>query len=223
MKPPGPKIFVLTSGAFLLICIAFFAWRMERTARRQHEIVLGAMQQVYALAPSDIPHDDVIFGISVTGSNSFRLQIARSLLLLKIADPVAYLRVTNSIGIIRQDSRSVTFVTNLPPLITLSSTSAFYSVTWCASVLAHEAHHFELARREGTTSAFRPYYGGRLPPGYKDFQRNESDCLKVQARVLRQVGAPESEIRYIRSLTGTHFDVNRDGKWDVEDYKAQNW
>jgi hypothetical protein len=202
--------------------IALFASRIE-SARKQRELALSAMRQVNALSSIEIPRTGELFGISVSGSDKFRLQIARALLLLKLADPETHIHVTNAIGIIRQDSRSATFVTNTPPLVTLSSTSAFYSVTWCAGVLAHEARHVEIARRDGTTNAFRPYYGGPLPPGYKAFQRNESDCLRVQAKVLRHIGAPQSEVRYTESLTGTHFDVNHDGRWDFEDYKAQNW
>ena len=181
-------------------------------------------EQAYTMQPGDIPANGLVFGIQIVGSNDFRLQVARALLLLKLGDLETFSRVTNTIGIVREDSRTVASVTKKPPLVKMSPKTAFYSLTWCVAGLVHEARHIELARRRGETNPIPSIviYPAK-PRGYKDFQRDELDCVALQLRVLKKLGAPPHELESSRFQDGTHFDVNRDGKWDAEDQRLQKW
>jgi hypothetical protein len=179
------------------------------------------MERAQAMQREDMPTNSVVFGIQIIGSNDFPVQVARSLLLLKLVDPETFARVTNAIGIVRQDFRTAVWHTNKPPPVIMSTKSAFVSLTWCAAALAHEARHVELARQRPPEVTIA--YGGHKPKirGYKDFQRDELECIALELRVLKRLGATHTEVAIVKSQDGTHFDVNRDGKWDSEDERLQ--
>lgn len=81
------------------------------------------------------------------------------------------------------------------------------SLTWLASVLIHESHHI------------MQYKGGKDYSGTKA----EQECNGVQLEVLRLIGASQSEITYMLSQNGGHFDLNGDGVYDWKDYKLRNY
>ncbi len=40
---------------------------------------------------------------------------------------------------------------------------------------------------------------------------------------MKKIGDSSHEIDYLKSLDGTHGDVNSDGKLTKEDYKQRSW
>ncbi|MCM8766701.1 MAG: hypothetical protein NC917_06120 [Candidatus Omnitrophica bacterium] len=85
-----------------------------------------------------------------------------------------------------------------PPVFFLSPKSAFYSITWCASIIAHDAYHSKLYHD------YREKYERPIP--YNIYSGFET----------------EKKVHCI-SLDGTHPDVNKDGKIDINDYNLMDW
>ena len=198
-----------------------------RANRLQSRIAAEAVVKARAMQLEQIPDDNIVFGIQLIGSDDFRLHVARSLVLLQLADFKSFRRVTNAIGIVRENQPSGVWFTNDPPIIDFSAKWALHSLTWCAGGLAHETRHVELYRNRlrplpytDSSAHLKAAFSVRT---YKDFQKEELECIAFQAAVLKNLRAPSSELRSVRSQDGTHFDVNRDGKWDAEDTKLQNW
>ena len=77
------------------------------------------------------------------------------------------------------------------------------SMKWLASTFVHESRHVEQRHDLG---------------GYKG-QESELDANKVQASVLRYLGASKVEIDYLEKADGLHFDSNGNGILDPLD----NW
>ena len=218
-------------GWGLLLILATFAagWGLQylRTQHLQRKLVKQAMEQADRISLQDMPSNNVFSGIQLIGSDDFRLHVARSLVLLQLVDFKSFRRVTNAIGIVRENQRSGVWFTNDPPIIDFSAKWALRSLTWCAGGLAHETRHVELYRSRlkplsytDSAAHLKAAFSVRT---YKDFQKEELECFAFQAAVLKNLRGPSSEQRSVRLQDGTHFDVNRDGKWDAEDTKLQNW
>src|SRR5215471_10116724 len=73
----------------------------------------------------------------IIGSARFTDQVQRAILLLKTRDTNAYAIVTNYVGRIQEGKRSGMWAYKTPPTYEMSATSAFYSLTWCAAIVAH--------------------------------------------------------------------------------------
>ena len=81
------------------------------------------------------------------------------------------------------------------------------SDTWLASVLVHEAVHFQ-QRKERR---------------YQATVADEREANSYQLEILRKLGAPSNEITHLQQQTGTHADLNGDGIYDDADYQMRNY
>ena len=52
---------------------------------------------------------------------------------------------------------------------------------------------------------------------------SEKACNAHQLRVLAKIGASRKQLDYMAGLDGTHSDVDGDGDYDWDDYKARDW
>ena len=210
----------------IIVVLAYVLYRSNMLYQDHHTDSYKSLifYQANAMQLSDLPTNNILFGVQIYGSDDFRLQIAKSLWMLKMGDSDTFTRLTKCVGIIREESRTSANITNKPPHIGMSRRAAFTSLTWCAAGLAHEVRHIELAIERGDMRPYVVYNAGQIPKarGYRDFQREELECGVLTLKVMKRLGAPRSEIDYIRSQDGTHFDVNRDGKWDSEDERIEN-
>jgi hypothetical protein len=204
------------AGVLLVVLAAGFLTWYTVSRSRSKRFQAWAREQADAMQPKDIPTNNIVFGIQIVSSDDFRLQVARALLLLKLGDAETFVRVTNSVGIVREGSRTVAVFTNRPPLIMMSASTAFYSLTWCVAGLAHETCHIELAKKRGSNQLIIDSTSVRIR-GYRDFQHEELVCAAFELQALEKLGAPRHELDHIRKQDGTHFDVNRDGRWDADD------
>ena len=137
----------------------------------------------------------------------FSSKINKCLELLSKKAPSAFGILTNHIGKIRAFSKSGTSVNLKPKTIDIAKTTFDASESWLASVLAHESIHAKQSAEN------RDYSGVAA----------EQECNAHQIEVLRLIGAPQSEIAYMLTLTGNHFDLNGDGIYDRKDYELRNW
>src|SRR5262245_2720753 len=138
---------------------------------------------------------------------AFTKKINDALDLLASKAAMAHVLLKLCVGRIRAWDRSGSDVNASPPTINIAERTFNASLTWLASVLAHESGHALLKLTN------KPYYGLEA----------ERTCNAHQLMVLRDIGAPQSEITYMQSQTGDHFDLNHDGKYDEEDYRLRNY
>lgn len=104
------------------------------------------------------------------------------------------------------------------PRYEVGDATAFFSIIWYASTIAHDATHSELYAQYLAAHPGEPVpdnaYGG------VDIERF---CIGYQLEVSRRIGVPQSEIDHLSSLDGTHSDLNHDGDCDWNDYKNRDW
>ena len=82
--------------------------------------------------------------IEIRGSKAFREQVNKSLKLLKNKAPDAYGIVIHNVGRIEQGKHSGMWAYKTPPTFELNDRTAFCSITWCASSIAHDSYHSKL-------------------------------------------------------------------------------
>jgi len=145
--------------------------------------------------------------IEITGNEKFVNQVQKSLLMIKEKAPEEFAVINNYVGEIRQSITSMMWRKLNPPRFDLTEKSAFYSVTWCAAIIAHDSYHSKL------------YQLGKSydPNDFESLKKEELLCMEHQIGVMKKIGAPINEIKYAKSCDGTHPDVNKDGKYTWSD------
>ncbi len=147
-------------------------------------------------------------GIEVSGSGAFQSQVRSALDLLRTKAPEEFAIVATYVKRIEEHQRSGMDVARDPPTCQLAPATAYASITWCAGVISHEAHHALIFQ---STSAG---YGGR---------HEEQQCIKRQIDVMKRIGAPQSEVDYLAGQDGSHFDLDGDGEYTSKDYELRDW
>jgi len=149
-------------------------------------------------------------GLEIQGTATFEKQVIAALTLLKTKSPEAYHLVTTHIGLIKQAQHTGMAAYARPPTFELSERTAFYSLTWCAASIAHDAFHAKLYHdylQQHPGHAF-------VPNAVWMGEAAERHCLRHQTRVLKDLGAEVEEIRWSRALTHRY--------WEVE-YHKRDW
>lgn len=159
----------------------------------------------------------VVDDIQIRGSQKFVNQIKAALGLLRKASPESYVVVRVYVGRIEESRRSCMAATEDPPTAYFNEHSAFSSLTWCAGSIAHEAYHSKLYHE------YRQEHGEPVPSNAWVGQLREQQCNVFQLQVLRDVKAPEHEIRHTQSQNGLHYDVDGDGDFTWRDSLLQDW
>ena len=156
------------------------------------------------------PHVELVGGVRVSGSRAFCNRTVAAMELLRTGAPADFATVCSVVALIEEADRSAAMVESGTVCIAAPTSGA--SPAWYASVLAHEAHHVTLYRTEG-----------RHRVGNAVFEA-EVECNRLQADVLRRVGGTAYELQWLASQsTGRHPDVNGDGTYDWDDYRARKW
>jgi hypothetical protein len=157
-------------------------------------------------------------GIQINGKPDFITQTRAALTLLEQKDPAAFGKIKTYIGIIEQGQHSGMWAWEKPPRYEVGDQTAFYSVTWYASTIAHDATHSELYAQY---QASHP--GQSVPESAFAGVEIERFCNGYQLEVLKRIGAPQGEIDYMSTMDGTHCDIDHDGDCDWDDYRNRNW
>jgi hypothetical protein len=161
--------------------------------------------------------DPLTYGnIKIAGNPEFVTQTRDALAILEQKDPEAFKKIQTYIGIIEQGEHSGMWAWEVPPRYEVGDTTAFFSVTWYASTIAHDATHSELYAQYQIAHPGEP-----VPAEVFSGVEIERFCIGYQLEVSKRIGAPQSEIDYLSTLDGTHCDVDRDGDCDWEDSKPQ--
>jgi hypothetical protein len=209
-------------AVLIFICATLGIEALANRASRKPDIYLyptrtpvSQSQTSHHAAGAAAPHSGPI---TVKGSETFVQQTTAALTLLHDRAPEAYKKVQTYIGIIEETDHSGMAAYENPPRYEVSDKTAFYSLTWYASTIAHDATHSELYYQyrwaHSTTN---------VPDDAWTGIEIEKACNAYQLAVLKQIGGPASETDYLAGLDGTHCDVNHDGKCDAQDDSQRDW
>ena len=96
------------------------------------------------------------------------------------------------------------------------------SLEWLASVLIHESEHIKKYKDTGKK------YGGAFEMTDKKAAlqamiNEELECNKIQVTVLEKIGGTQFDIDYLKAQKGDHFDIDKDGDYDWDDYNLRDW
>lgn len=153
----------------------------------------------------------LVDGLVIEGTPKFEDQVEQALGLLKAKSSAGYATVTNYVGIVREHRHSGMDVRHKPPVFELNGKSAYYSVSWCAGVIAHDSFHSKLYfdyKKQHPRALWIPNgaYGG---------ERAERACLEHQFAVLKDIGAPANEMDWCRQSVTNRY-------WQIK-YRNRNW
>jgi hypothetical protein len=155
--------------------------------------------------------------VDVIGNARFKHQVGAALSLMRDKAPEAYGTVARYAPRIEQAERSGMEAYRDPPTFTMADTTAFYSVTWCAGCIAHDAYHSRMYHE------YQDNHPGPVPGEAWTGDRAERLCLDYQLEVMRSIVAPQSEIAYLESVEVHYYDTNKDGTYDRDDYEGRHW
>jgi hypothetical protein len=144
-------------------------------------------------------------GPEVLGDEKFSAMVNDALDLLREKAPEAYIIVAENVGRIKQSPQSGMAAEEDPPTFELADTSAYYSLTWCAAVIAHDSYHSKLYHD------YKNQHGLPVPHEHWAGVATESICNAHQIKVMEAIEAPQHELDYMATQDGTHSDVNGDG------------
>jgi hypothetical protein len=148
--------------------------------------------------------------LEISGSAPFKEQIANSLTMLRNRSPESYGVITSYIGRISQAKHSGMVAYQDPPTLELNDRTVFYSLTWCASSIAHDSIHSKLyndyrkLHPEGVYAPDEVWTGAEA----------ETKCREHQMRVLQQLRAPLNEIKWLSQTNNRYWEI---------DYSKRDW
>ena len=152
--------------------------------------------------------------IEIVGSARFRNQVHDALFLLKTRDADAYAIVTTYVNRIEEGKRSGMWAYKVPPTYEMSDTTAYYSLTWCASTIAHDSFHSKLYHD------YQKSHVGPVPAEAWTGTAAEKQCMKHQLSVMEHVGATRPEIDWAKRQADGHYVKDKE---DWQDYQKRNW
>ncbi len=157
------------------------------------------------------------FGIEVLGSTQFVEQVTKAIYLLKYKSYDNFLYVKEYIGKIQQIPESGLhgmLAYKNPPTYNARNSTVFFSLTWCAASLVHEAHHSFLYH------SYKKHYPGKKVPYVVWGEQNaELQCITKQISAMHDIGSPQSDILYTSQQNGKHGDLDGDGKYNTPNDK----
>jgi len=148
--------------------------------------------------------------VQINGTAAFKEQIANSLTMLRSRSPDSYGVITNYIGRISQAKHSGMVAYQDPPTLELNDRTVFYSLTWCASSIAHDSIHSKLY------NDYRKLHpeGAYAPDDVWTGEQAEQKCREQQMRVLQQLRAPFNEIKWLSQTNNRYWEI---------DYTKRDW
>ena len=137
--------------------------------------------------------------IEIIGSVKYVNRVLDALKLLRRKAPDKFRTVKKYVGRIEEYCNSGMYPWENTPTFYMSKKVAFYSLTWCASCIAHDAYHSKQYldyRRKHKNQVPRAVYYGR---------KAELESFKYQILVSKQIKAPKHEIDHLKSQDGMHY------------------
>ncbi len=131
--------------------------------------------------------------IRIEGNQKSNKQITSALNLLKQKSTDKYQLVKSSINTIKQSEKNQVEFEKYPSILEISYEGASHSVTWFATTLLHYALQADQVQ---------------IDSNHWNSPKNLSRNIKTLTQTLIKIGAPENEIKILRSLNETAIDDN---------------
>lgn len=152
----------------------------------------------------------------------FTNKIKSAILLLKANAPAEFATMKSVIGKIRAFQASGANFNEEIMTIDIAKLTFDASLEWLTSVLTHETTHIKKYKDTG-----KKFGNAHLMTDKKAALQvminEELECNKAQLIVLEKVGGKKYEIDHLKAQKGDHFDIDKDGDYDMDDYKARKW
>ena len=152
----------------------------------------------------------------------FTEKVKKAILLLKTKSPNEFQRMKKYIGKIRTSRASGANFNEEIMTIEIAKRTFDASLEWLASVFIHETHHIKKYKDTG-----KKFGDAHLMKDKKKALQvmidEELECNKVQLTALINVGGKPFEVEYLKAQKGDHFDIDKDGDYDEDDYRQRNW
>lgn len=149
-------------------------------------------------------------------------KIQSAILLLKEKSPDEYAIMQQYIGKIRSTRASGANYNEEIMTIEIAKRTFDASLEWLASVLIHETHHIRKYKDTG-----KKYGNAHLmsdkKAAFKVMVDEEMECNKIQLVALINIGGAQYEIDHLKAQKGDHFDIDKDGDYDSDDYGMRDW
>lgn len=149
-------------------------------------------------------------------------KVKKAILLLKTKSPDEFKVMQKVIGKIRASRASGANFNEEIMTIEIAKLTFDASLEWLASVFIHETQHIKKYKDTG-----KKFGDAHLMKDKKKALQvmieEELECNQVQLVALKNVGGTQREIDYLKAQKGDHFDIDKDGDYDEDDYRQRNW
>ena len=203
---------------------------MKRRLLITAAFLLVSFSSVFAQTARDVPAKSPVtlegFIIEPNGQfineTSFIKKIDKALQLLKSKAPDEFKMMQSVIVKIRATRASGANYNEEVMTIEIAKRTFDASLEWLASVLIHETQHIKKFIDTGKK------YGGayQLTDKKAALQAmidEELECNRIQLTVLEKIGGRQFEIDHLKGQKGDHFDIDKDGDYDWDDYNRRDW
>ena len=176
--------------------------------------------------------------VNIKGDKKFKSAVTDALGVLYNVDQQTYKFVRDNISEIRNGNNSGFYKDNGQRVAEVSNANAFYTSTWLAGILAHQAYHswydsrvqMKKKKKKGPLpspgKAVQPLSAAKEMPALMISLMNdvttqetafagEERCAKFQLQVLKLVGAKHAEINFVANRPPREFNYAHDGNFTL--------
>jgi len=174
------------------------------------------------------PRSVVVEGITIETNSryipedAFIEKVSAALRLMKAKAPAHFAMIKTYIGQIKATEASGANFNGDVMTIELAKRTFDASLAWVTSVLIHETIHIKKFKDTGKKFGDAHLMSDKKA-ALQVMINEELDCNRIQLEVLQLVGGTKREIDYLKAQKGDHFDIDKDGDFDFDDYKLRNW
>lgn len=158
----------------------------------------------------------------IIDDKAFLTKITAALTLLKTRSPEDLKLVQSYIGIIRAYPASGANFNEEVMTIDIGKQTFDASLEWLTSVLVHETTHIKKYKDSGKKFGDAHLMTDKKA-AFKVMVDEELACNAAQLITLEKIGGTKFEIDYLKAQKGDHFDIDKDGDYDMDDYKRRSW
>lgn len=168
--------------------------------------------------------------LGIKGNAKFRKAVTEAVEVLWYADKDTYEFVRDNLSEIRNGNNTGFYKDSGGRVAEISNANAFYTKTWLAGILAHQAYHSWYERRaknKKKKTILPPPVGKKILPNkevdwpipdiisHETAFAVEERCAKFQLQVLRLIGAPKREISFVANRKSRDFSYAHDGNFTI--------
>lgn len=193
------------------------------------KFVLVAAALIFFLSGNLFAHDSITFEGFIIEPNTnfiseptFTNKVKQAIVLLKSKSPDEFNLMQSVIGKVRATQSSGANFNEKIMTIDIAKLTFDASLEWLASVFIHEAQHIKKYKDTGKKFG-NAYLMSDKKKALQVMIDEELECNRIQLIALEKIGGKKHEIEYLKAQKGDHFDIDKDGDYDQDDYNRRNW